>query len=212
MKCSAENEKRISTFVKGSTILKEWIEESNAALGEVDVKKTQLQSEIDSLKTDIELARKELEILRTTEPEEKPISSDVPICEQDRFVELYKRIGLFNLQENELRFLIVKLLSRDKGFGNEPLNQLREDVNSMDLGIEIDETLRMEEIRSVSNQKEFAEESAAVKAKEREVSEMESSLSKKNDELKELNHVVYYGPQNEFYKMKGQCYSKQVVE
>ena len=47
---------------------------------------------------------------------------------------------------------------------------------------------------------------------EREVSEMESSLSKKNDELKELNHVVYYGPQNEFYKMKGQCYSKQVVE
>ena len=127
-------------------------------------------------------------------------------------MELYKRIGLFNLQENELRFLIVKLLSRDKGFGNEPLNQLREDVNSMDLGIEIDETLRMEEIRSVSNQKEFAEESAAVKAKEREVSEMESSLSKKNDELKELNHVVYYGPQNEFYKMKGQCYSKQVVE
>ena len=176
------------------------------------MKKTQLQSEIDSLKTDIELARKELEILRTTEPEEKPVSSDVPICEQDRFVELYKRIGLFNLQENELRFLIVKLLSRDKGFGNEPLNQLREDVNSMDLGIEIDETLRMEEIRSVSNQKEFAEESAAVKAKEREVSEMESSLSKKNDELKELNHVVYYGPQNEFYKMKGQCYSKQVVE
>ena len=169
-------------------------------------------AEIDSLKTDIELARKELEILRTTEPEEKPVSSDVPICEQDRFVELYKRIGLFNLQENELRFLIVKLLSRDKGFGNEPLNQLREDVNSMDLGIEIDETLRMEEIRSVSNQKEFAEESAAVKAKEREVSEMESSLSKKNDELKELNHVVYYGPQNEFYKMKGQCYSKQVVE
>ena len=210
MKCSAENEKRITTFAKGSTILKEWIEESNAALGEVDVKKTQLQSEIDSLKTDIELARKELEILRTTEPEEKPVSSDVPICEQDRFVELYKRIGLFNLQENELRFLIVKLLSRDKGF--EPLNQLREDVNSMDLGIEIDETLRMEEIRSVSNQKEFAEESAAVKAKEREVSEMESSLSKKNDELKELNHVVYYGPQNEFYKMKGQCYSKQVVE
>ena len=106
----------------------------------------------------------------------------------------------------------MKLLSRDKGFGNEPLDQLREDVNSMDLGIEIDETLRMEEIRSVSNQKEFAEESAAVKAKEREVSEMESSLSKKNDELKELNHVVYYGPQNEFYKMKGQCYSKQVVE
>ena len=178
----------------------------------MDVKKTQLQSEIDSLKTDIELARKELEILRTTEPEEKPVSSDVPICEQDRFVELYKRIGLFNLQENELRFLIVKLLSRDKGFGNEPLNQLREDVNSMDLGIEIDETLRMEEIRSVSNQKEFAEESAAVKAKEREVSEMESSLSKKNEELKELNHVVYYGPQNEFYKMKGECYSKQVVE
>ena len=50
MKCSAENEKRITTFAKGSTILKEWIEESNAALGEVDVKKTQLQSEIDSLR------------------------------------------------------------------------------------------------------------------------------------------------------------------
>ena len=195
---------------KGSTILREWGRESKEVMDNMAAKKEELQSDIETIKQDIELAKKELEILRANQPEEKPAESRERACDEERYYDMYKRMGLLELQENELRYLIVSILSRDNSYGNEGLDRLRDYADAIGVDLHVDDDLHMDDVRQMSGEHAEAKESEAVKAKEREVTELENSLSSKESSLKDLESTAFYGPANEFYKMKGQCYSKQV--
>lgn len=205
-----QNNQRLTTFSKGSTILREWVRESKEVMDNMAAKKEELQSDIETIKQDIELAKKELEILRANQPEEKPAESRERACDEERYYGMYKRMGLLELQENELRYLIVSILSRDNSYGNEGLDRLRDYADAIGVDLHVDDDLHMDDVRQMSTEHAEAQESEAVKAKEREVTELENSLSSKESSLKDLESTAFYGPANEFYKMKGQCYSKQV--
>lgn len=205
-----QNNQRLTTFSKGSTILREWVRESKEVMDNMAAKKEELQSDIETIKQDIELAKKELEILRANQPEEKPAESRERACDEERYYDMYKRMGLLELQENELRYLIVSILSRDNSYGNEGLDRLRDYADAIGVDLHVDDDLHMDYVRQMSGEHAEAKESEAVKAKEREVTELENSLSSKESSLKDLESTAFYGPANEFYKMKGQCYSKQV--
>lgn len=205
-----QNNQRLTTFSKGSTILREWVRESKEVMDNMAAKKEELQSDIETIKQDIELAKKELEILRANQPEEKPAESRERACDEERYYDMYKRMGLLELQENELRYLIVSILSRDNSYGNEGLDRLRDYADAIGVDLHVDDDLHMDDVRQMSTEHAEAQESEAVKAKEREVTELENSLSSKESSLKDLESTAFYGPANEFYKMKGQCYSKQV--
>lgn len=205
-----QNNQRLTTFSKGSTILREWVRESKEVMDNMAAKKEELQSDIETIKQDIELAKKELEILRANQPEEKPAESRERACDEERYYDMYKRMGLLELQENELRYLIVSILSRDNSYGNEGLDRLRDYADAIGVDLHVDDDLHMDDVRQMSGEHAEAKESETVKAKEREVTELENSLSSKESSLKDLESTAFYGPANEFYKMKGQCYSKQV--
>lgn len=205
-----QNNQRLTTFSKGSTILREWVRESKEVMDNMAAKKEELQSDIETIKQDIELAKKELEILRANQPEEKPAESRERACDEERYYGMYKRMGLLELQENELRYLIVSILSRDNSYGNEGLDRLRDYADAIGVDLHVDDDLHMDDVRQMSGEHAEAKESETVKAKEREVTELENSLSSKESSLKDLESTAFYGPANEFYKMKGQCYSKQV--
>ena len=205
-----QNNQRLTTFSKGSTILREWVRESKEVMDHMAAKKEELQSDIETIKQDIELAKKELEILRANQPEKKPAESRERACDEERYYDMYKRMGLLELQENELRYLIVSILSRDNSYGNEGLDRLRDYADAIGVDLHVDDDLHMDDVRQMSGEHAEAKESEAVKAKEREVTELENSLSSKESSLKDLESTAFYGPANEFYKMKGQCYSKQV--
>ena len=210
MNSRKQNNQRLTTFSKGSTILREWVRESKEVMDNMAAKKEELQSDIETIKQDIELAKKELEILRANQPEEKPTESRERACDEERYYDMYKRMGLLELQENELRYLIVSILSRDNSYGNEGLDRLRDYADAIGVDLHVDDDLHMDDVRQMSGEHAEAKESEAVKAKEREVTELENSLSSKESSLKDLESTAFYGPANEFYKMKGQCYSKQV--
>ena len=210
MNSRKQNNQRLTTFSKGSTILREWVRESKEVMDNMAAKKEELQSDIETIKQDIELAKKELEILRANQPEEKPAESRERACDEERYYDMYKRMGLLELQENELRYLIVSILSRDNSYGNEGLDRLRDYADAIGVDLHVDDDLHMDDVRQMSTEHAEAQESEAVKAKEREVTELENSLSSKESSLKDLESTAFYGPANEFYKMKGQCYSKQV--
>ena len=210
MNSRKQNNQRLTTFSKGSTILREWVRESKEVMDNMAAKKEELQSDIETIKQDIELAKKELEILRANQPEEKPAESRERACDEERYYGMYKRMGLLELQENELRYLIVSILSRDNSYGNEGLDRLRDYADAIGVDLHVDDDLHMDDVRQMSTEHAEAQESEAVKAKEREVTELENSLSSKESSLKDLESTAFYGPANEFYKMKGQCYSKQV--
>ena len=205
-----QNNQRLTTFSKGSTILREWVRESKEVMDNMAAKKEELQSDIETIKQDIELAKRELEILRANQPEEKPTESRERACDEERYYDMYKRMGLLELQENELRYLIVSILSRDNSYGNEGLDRLRDYADAIGVDLHVDDDLHMDDVRQMSGEHAEAKESETVKAKEREVTELENSLSSKESSLKDLESTAFYGPANEFYKMKGQCYSKQV--
>lgn len=205
-----QNNQRLTTFSKGSTILREWVRESKEVMDNMAAKKEELQNDIETIKQDIELAKKELEILRANQPEEKPAESRERTCDEERYYDMYKRMGLLELQENELRYLIVSMLSHDNSYGNEGLDRLRDYADATGVDLHVDDDLHMDDVRQMSAEHAEAKESEAVKAKEREVTELENSLSSKESSLKDLESTAFYGPANEFYKMKGQCYSKQV--
>ena len=205
-----QNNQRLTTFSKGSTILREWVRESKEVMDNMAAKKEELQSDIETIKQDIELAKKVLEILRANQPEKQPAESRERACDEERYYDMYKRMGLLELQENELRYLIVSILSRDNSYGNEGLDRLRDYADAIGVDLHVDDDLHMDDVRQMFGEHAEAKESEAVKAKEREVTELENSLSSKESSLKDLESTAFYGPANEFYKMKGQCYSKQV--
>ena len=204
------NKQKLETFNKGSEVLREWVKESKEVLDNAETKKEEMKSEIETIKQDIELTKKELEILRANQPEEEPAESAERACDQESYYSIYKRMGLLELQENELRYLIVSMLSHDNSYGNEALERLKDYADAIGVDMTMEDELHMDDIRKLSSEQKEVEESEAVKAKESEVTELEKTLASKEALLKGMDSTAYYGPEYEFYKMNGQCYSKKV--
>lgn len=124
---------------------------------------------------------------------------------------MYTKLGLDSLHEDDLRYLIVTTLSRSTGFSTSVMEHLQEDIADVNKEITISEEVKFDMVKEVVNKKNDPDHSDEWNEQEQKISTLKNEKEKKKDEQVTLNSdTSFYGPQNEFYMMKGKCYDKTV--
>lgn len=91
------------------------------------------------------------------------------------------------------------------------MEHLQEDITDVNKEITISEEVRFDMVKEVVNKKNDPDHSDEWNEQEQKISSLKNEKAKKTDEQVTLNSdTSFYGPQNEFYMMKGKCYDKTV--
>ena len=212
---STENAARMEEFAKGSETLRQWIEQSKLHFESVEKSKIDLQLDIDDLSNRIELLKTDISLLEL-ETSSSSASSIIDsegnkLTRADRLKSVYQRLGLQDLNENELRLLIVQMLSHGVDYMVTPLERFPDDLHAVNNSITIDiETSSEKELKEILEMPVTVAPNVRLGEMKNELGGLEDEKEEKEKKMEDLKKEVYFGPMNEFFVMKGQCYSEKV--
>ena len=106
-----------------------------------------------------------------------------------------------------MRYLILSLLSDREPHDRQILQKLQGWIADLDTSIAVDETASIEEIVEELKKEKVNPEMEKMNTL---LHSLETSMTDAKRELQLLSSESYYGPLNEFYMMKDQCYKKNV--
>ena len=182
-------------------------------MAEAESSKTALEEKIAHLETEIVMKR-ELVASMEAHPESDPdvvvVDDDSVKSRPERLYELYGKLGLNSFSANDLKYLIVKTLYRASDYNEMVMNGFQDDL------LEISEHASMKEEVEVSELKEVVEmelpdqESETLKKEKEELERLEKEKSIAETELSQKGGNEFFGGNQEFYMMKGECYSHRV--
>lgn len=120
---------------------------------------------------------------------------------------LFQKFGLDQLEGNQLRFLILQILSESEDHASQMMNNLRKWIPKINPKSVVEQTASLNEIKNLLNEKL---KDSALEEKKSALSSLQDQKKQAEKEVENLGTDLYYGPRNEFYKMKGQCYKKSI--
>ena len=212
------NNARIQEFAKGTAALHQWIEQSKEKLAEAEQTKATLETKVATLTSSIAEIQKSITALETPKDPEIVVVNDsnetedpkVPKSREERLQELYSRLGLNHLSADKLKYLLVKTLVHGMSYNPSPLKRLQEDMLEVDKDATVSEDCKMEELREVIMMEALAPSQKELNRLKEELKRLEQEKADAEKELGVFDVEYFFGGQNEFFMMKGQCYNHMV--
>lgn len=212
-----KNNARIQEFAKGTAILHQWIEQSKEKLAETEQAKVALEAKIASLTSSIAETQKSITILETPQDQEIVVVDSneteepkISKSRDERLQELYSKLGLQHLSADKLRYLLVKTLVHSENNLSPPLKRLQEDLLEVDNDATVHEDCSMEELQEVIRMEVLTPAQKELNRLNEELNRLKEEKEDAEKELDTFEKDSFFGGQNEFYMMKGQCYSHMV--
>ena len=151
----------------------------------------------------------DLEIVVVTDSNETE-EPNVPKSRDERLQELYSRLGLNHLSADKLKYLLVKTLVHGMSHNSSPLKRLQEDMLEVDKDATVSEDCTIEELREVIMMEALTPSQKELNRLKEELKRLEQEKANAEKELDAFDSDSFFGGQNEFFMMKGQCYSHMV--
>lgn len=182
-------------------------------MAEAESSKTALEEKIAHLKTEIVMKR-ELVASMEAHPESDPdvvvVDDDSVKSRPERLYELYGKLGLNSFSANDLKYLIVKTLYRASDYNEMVMNGFQEDLLEISEHASMKEEVEVSELREVVEMELPDQESETLKKEKEELERLEKEKSIAETELSQKGGNEFFGGNQEFYMMKGECYSHRV--
>lgn len=182
-------------------------------MAEAESSKTALEEKIAHLKTEIVMKR-ELVASMEAHPESDPdvvvVDDDSVKSRPERLYELYSKLGLNSFSANDLKYLIVKTLYRASDYNEMVMNGFQEDLLEISEHASMKEEVEVSELREVVEMELPDQESETLKKEKEELERLEKEKSIAETELSQKGGNEFFGGNQEFYMMKGECYSHRV--
>lgn len=182
-------------------------------MAEAESSKTALEEKIAHLKTEIVMKR-ELVASMEAHPESDPdvvvVDDDSVKSRPERLYELYSKLGLNSFSANDLKYLIVKTLYRASDYNEMVMNGFQEDLLEISEHASMKEEVEVSELREVVEMEFPDQESETLKKEKEELERLEKEKSIAETELSQKGGNEFFGGNQEFYMMKGECYSHRV--
>lgn len=182
-------------------------------MAEAESSKTALEEKIAHLKTEIAMKR-ELVASMEAHPESDPdvvvVDDDSVKSRPERLYELYSKLGLNSFSANDLKYLIVKTLYRASDYNEMVMNGFQEDLLEISEHASMKEEVEVSELREVVEMELPDQESETLKKEKEELERLEKEKSIAETELSQKGGNEFFGGNQEFYMMKGECYSHRV--
>lgn len=182
-------------------------------MAEAESSKTALEEKIAHLETEIVMKR-ELVASMEAHPESDPdvvvVDDDSVKSRPERLYELYGKLGLNSFSANDLKYLIVKTLYRASDYNEMVMNGFQEDLLEISEHASMKEEVEVSELREVVEMELPDQESETLKKEKEELERLEKEKSIAETELSQKGGNEFFGGNQEFYMMKGECYSHRV--
>ena len=182
-------------------------------MAEAESSKTALEEKIAHLETEIVMKR-ELVASMEAHPESDPdvvvVDDDSVKSRPERLYELYSKLGLNSFSANDLKYLIVKTLYRASDYNEMVMNGFQEDLLEISEHASMKEEVEVSELREVVEMELPDQESETLKNEKEELERLEKEKSIAETELSQKGGNEFFGGNQEFYMMKGECYSHRV--
>ena len=182
-------------------------------MAEAESSKTALEEKIAHLETEIVMKR-ELVASMEAHPESDPdvvvVDDDSVKSRPERLYELYSKLGLNSFSANDLKYLIVKTLYRASDYNEMVMNGFQEDLLEISEHASMKEEVEVSELREVVEMELPDQESETLKKEKEELEQLEKEKSIAETELSQKGGNEFFGGNQEFYMMKGECYSHRV--
>ena len=182
-------------------------------MAEAESSKTALEEKIAHLETEIVMKR-ELVASMEAHPESDPdvvvVDDDSVKSRPERLYELYSKLGLKSFSANDLKYLIVKTLYRASDYNEMVMNGFQEDLLEISEHASMKEEVEVSELREVVEMELPDQESETLKKEKEELERLEKEKSIAETELSQKGGNEFFGGNQEFYMMKGECYSHRV--
>ena len=182
-------------------------------MAEAESSKTALEEKIAHLETEIVMKR-ELVASMEAHPESDPdvvvVDDDSVKSRPERLYELYSKLGLNSFSANDLKYLIVKTLYRASDYNEMVMNGFQEDLLEISEHASMKEEVEVSELREVVEMELPDQESETLKKEKEELARLEKEKSIAETELSQKGGNEFFGGNQEFYMMKGECYSHRV--
>ena len=182
-------------------------------MAEAESSKTALEEKIAHLETEIVMKR-ELVASMEAHPESDPdvvvVDDDSVKSRPERLYELYSKLGLNSFSANDLKYLIVKTLYRASDYNEMVMNGFQEDLLEISEHASMKEEVEVSELREVVEMELPEQESETLKKEKEELERLEKEKSIAETELSQKGGNEFFGGNQEFYMMKGECYSHRV--
>lgn len=182
-------------------------------MAEAESSKTALEEKIAHLETEIVMKR-ELVASMEAHPESDPdvvvVDDDSVKSRPERLYELYSKLGLNSFSANDLKYLIVKTLYRASDYNEMVMNGFQEDLLEISEHASMKEEVEVSELREVVEMELPDQESETLKKEKEELERLEKEKSIAETELSQKGGNEFFGGNQEFYMMKGECYSHRV--
>ena len=182
-------------------------------MAEAESSKTALEEKIAHLETEIVMKR-ELVASMEAHPESDPdvvvVDDDSVKSRPERLYELYSKLGLNSFSANDLKYLIVKTLYRASDYNEMVMNGFQEDLLEISEHASMKEEVEVSDLREVVEMELPDQESETLKKEKEELEQLEKEKSIAETELSQKGGNEFFGGNQEFYMMKGECYSHRV--
>ena len=182
-------------------------------MAEAESSKTALEEKIAHLETEIVMKR-ELVASMEAHPESDPdvvvVDDDSVKSRPERLYELYSKLGLNSFSANDLKYLIVKTLYRASDYNEMVMNGFQEDLLEISEHASMKEEVEVSELREVVEMEWPDQESEPLKKEKEQWERLEKEKSIAETELSQKGGNEFFGGNQEFYMMKGECYSHRV--
>lgn len=182
-------------------------------MAEAESSKTAFEEKIAHLETEIVMKR-ELVASMEAHPESDPdvvvVDDDSVKSRPERLYELYSKLGLNSFSANDLKYLIVKTLYRASDYNEMVMNGFQEDLLEISEHASMKEEVEVSELREVVEMELPDQESETLKKEKEELEQLEKEKSIAETELSQKGGNEFFGGNQEFYMMKGECYSHRV--
>ena len=182
-------------------------------MAEAESSKTALEEKIAHLETEIVMKR-ELVASMEAHPESDPdvvvVDDDSVKSRPERLYELYGKLGLNSFSANDLKYLIVKTLYRASDYNEMVMNGFQEDLLEISEHASMKEEVEVSELREVVEMELPDQESETLKKEKEELERLEKEKSIAETELSQKGGNEFFGGNQDFYMMKGECYSHRV--
>ena len=208
-----DNQAKIQAFAKGTETLRSWIQISKEKITEAEASKVAIEKRVEQLEVEI-AAKRELIASMESHPESDPdvvvVDDDAVKSRPERLYELYGKLGLNSLSSNDLKYLIVKSLYRGSDYNELVLNGFQEDLLEISEHASMNEEVDVPELREIIEMESSESENEVLRKEKEELERLEKEREDAKSELKQTVGSEFYGGNQEFFMMKGECYSHRV--
>ena len=182
-------------------------------MAEAESSKTALEEKIAHLETEIGMTRAlvaAMEAPPESDPDVVVVDDDSVKSRPERLYVLYGKLGLNSFSANDLKYLIVKTLYRASDYNEMVMNGFQEDLLEISEHASMKEEVEVSELREVVEMELPDQESETLKKEKEELERLEKEKSIAETELSQKGGNEFFGGNQEFYMMKGECYSHRV--